>query len=627
MMENQYIIDALSFYLDKNYKTHHALMITGEWGCGKTYFIKELITHIRTLTPYNSYKEGWDKCDLHKGHYISLYGIETLENLQKQLFAEFYPIKSLKNTLSSFLFNTTGVGASASISYFGKLPVSLSIKPQNVKITFSKAFKNLKEAVIIFDDLERCAIPVKALFGFINQLVEHNRQKVILIANEDKIQENNYKEIKEKLVGTTLELQTSPESVLERFIREMEYREAKICTEENKVTILDLFNRMEINNYRSLRQALYNFARLLSEVRNAFPPFIENTDNAKEARRQLLILVLVMDMLARANELDLNELVGYKKARNKQDTKILQNLREKVEVIYKKLNEFLPEAYQAQILKDLIIDEYAILPCYSIADFLLTSNFDEKFINQHIENHALFYRSKEEEILEWPVFLNAMFWCLDKIEFDRLEKRVKFELENYYLKNATDIFKFACNLTLWQEKFNNTLPFITPDIDSYFSEYITILANKEELFFLKHDFELDMQLGTSEVSESKLPKLIKTYYKLRQEKEVENIAPIIKRLLAGESFEAFTQDFPEAKIQKVILNINTVEIASILLSDKRKTVYGTKLYAVLQQWSKDGKNSKWFDDLKKDMEIIAESKEPPFKGIAKNITEQLFDRT
>lgn len=41
--------------------------------------------------------------------------------------------------------------------------------------------------VFIFDDLERSDIPLKEFLGWINQVVEVEKMKVILIANEEKL--------------------------------------------------------------------------------------------------------------------------------------------------------------------------------------------------------------------------------------------------------------------------------------------------------------------------------------------------------------------------------------------------------------------------------------------------------
>jgi hypothetical protein len=77
--------------------------------------------------------------------------------------------------------------------------------------------------VIVFDDVERCAIPICHLLGYINKFVEHGGFKVILVANENEILErekadesnlNAYRRIKEKLIGKTFEIVPEIESAL-----------------------------------------------------------------------------------------------------------------------------------------------------------------------------------------------------------------------------------------------------------------------------------------------------------------------------------------------------------------------------------------------------------------------------
>lgn len=55
-------------------------------------------------------------------------------------------------------------------------------------------FVQLKNNIIIFDDLERCNIDINLCLGYINNLVEHNNVKVIIVANEKEIGKLNYDE-------------------------------------------------------------------------------------------------------------------------------------------------------------------------------------------------------------------------------------------------------------------------------------------------------------------------------------------------------------------------------------------------------------------------------------------------
>ena len=48
-------------------------------------------------------------------------------------------------------------------------------------------FYKLDNTVIFFDDLERCNLNINLVLGYINQLVEHNHLKVVLIADENQV--------------------------------------------------------------------------------------------------------------------------------------------------------------------------------------------------------------------------------------------------------------------------------------------------------------------------------------------------------------------------------------------------------------------------------------------------------
>ena len=68
---NQYI----KHYIEKD-KTGRAIMLTGSWGMGKSYYIK------KTLIPYLSNSEnGGHKCIV-----VSLYGVSALSEVSKAIY-------------------------------------------------------------------------------------------------------------------------------------------------------------------------------------------------------------------------------------------------------------------------------------------------------------------------------------------------------------------------------------------------------------------------------------------------------------------------------------------------------------------------------------------------------------
>ena len=108
----------------------------------------------------------------------------------------------------------------------GKDDGNLSI--QIPEINLIEQFKDINNSILIFDDLERCKIDLSNLLGYINYFVQHQVLKVILIADEDKLENNpDYPSIKEKLIGKTFAISADFDSALKNFIEVVNYKEVE----------------------------------------------------------------------------------------------------------------------------------------------------------------------------------------------------------------------------------------------------------------------------------------------------------------------------------------------------------------------------------------------------------------
>lgn len=188
MFEHQ-IIEEINRYLkDDSYQ--YAILIDGEWGCGKTYFVKHSLTE--------KIKEFEQNASKRTVKYISLYGCKTIQDIQESIVWVF------ADEASKFIKQ--------------KAPNKIKPATQNILLTSKKVLNkvrekflpdvdvfdiasdwiSMKDFIFIFDDVERCDCPINELFGFINGLVEHEGTKVILIAYEKEIsmkEINSQKEI------------------------------------------------------------------------------------------------------------------------------------------------------------------------------------------------------------------------------------------------------------------------------------------------------------------------------------------------------------------------------------------------------------------------------------------------
>lgn len=198
-MGNQELVtDYIKRYICNEFGLNSAIMLKGKWGCGKTYFIKEIL--YPNLEEVLKSKEK-SLC------YISLNGLSSTKEFMKRIQSVIIKVSSKFNSgepSSSDLDIITGLD-----SIFDEINLqgwTSFIQGANKKVKEYIAKKNISSSVFVFDDLERCAIPLEEILGTINDLVEHRKCKCIIVANEEEIKKGqNYSKIKEKFISRTLE--------------------------------------------------------------------------------------------------------------------------------------------------------------------------------------------------------------------------------------------------------------------------------------------------------------------------------------------------------------------------------------------------------------------------------------
>ncbi|MBM7835727.1 P-loop NTPase fold protein [Clostridium sardiniense] len=166
------IVEVVKDYINNDIY-NHAILIDGEWGCGKTYFIKEKL--IKDLEQYEESKKSENYIPK-KVIYVSLYGIKSGEEISNIIYANIINNKNGKT--KKILGSLAGLG-----SDFIK---SKGIDINNLK-DILECICSLENYILIFDDLERCNCDINEVLGYINNFVEHDGIKVILVANEKEI--------------------------------------------------------------------------------------------------------------------------------------------------------------------------------------------------------------------------------------------------------------------------------------------------------------------------------------------------------------------------------------------------------------------------------------------------------
>ncbi len=275
MKRNENIKQFLDDYVS-HIEPGFAVMLTGNWGCGKTHFIE-------------NYREEKQEKTKDSFLYVSLNGLKSTEQIDSEIFSVLHPVmasKGMKLLTSVLLSGISKFGFDIKEGMFDGTKIEASIPKVNV----IDLFDNIVSKTLIFDDLERCLLSPSETLGYINKYVEQNKLRVIIIANEDEIdeseklqkdfeQKNNadnahlakiennqnqskYKIIKEKLIGKSFRIQGDIDSALESFIKKYTEKNGSFpdtVIRNNIHIIKEVYTTFGKDNLRILMQTFYDW--------------------------------------------------------------------------------------------------------------------------------------------------------------------------------------------------------------------------------------------------------------------------------------------------------------------------------------------------------------------------------
>ncbi|MFO1083200.1 MAG: P-loop NTPase fold protein [Reyranellaceae bacterium] len=272
MGPNQHIEDYLSYYLGFSKSPHFAVLVNGPWGIGKTFIVKRFL-------------EQFEKKKF-RHVYISLYGLTSFDEIDDALFRAIYPLLYRKDV------QLAGRAVKAIAKHL-HVDVDLEIKD---------VLSNSNVDVYLFDDIERCGMPINSVLGYINEFVEHEGRKVIIIANEKEVKEGeDYRRIREKLVGKTLEVQSEFGSALEAFIESMQDDRTKTFITSKADVISEVYHQSKLHNLRILQQSIWDFERLYVVLDDKYR-------GSEVAMTALLGLLFALSFELKAARLDIDDL-------------------------------------------------------------------------------------------------------------------------------------------------------------------------------------------------------------------------------------------------------------------------------------------------------------------------------
>ena len=246
---NSYVREYLEYYCSFPYPQQYAVLINGPWGSGKTHVVKRFLNESNI-----------------KHLYISLYGVNDFKQIEDSFFQQLHPLLASKGMriVSAVAKGLLKTAVKIDLDRDGNSDGSVT--SQMPDINLPSYLSDAKDRVLVFDDLERCKIPVTDVLGYINSFVEHDDAKAIIIANEQGITKDQveaYRLTKEKVIGTTLDVRAEFETALAHFNVLIDDKFAheffKTKTDDFRI----LFEQSETHNLRLLQQAMWHFQRFL----------------------------------------------------------------------------------------------------------------------------------------------------------------------------------------------------------------------------------------------------------------------------------------------------------------------------------------------------------------------------
>lgn len=448
MGNQELIIEYVKRYISNDVGLNTAIMIKGAWGCGKTYFIKEILGP--KLKPLLEKKNN-HLC------YISLNGISSINELMKRIQSIVLKTNFIfKGELSSYDIDIiTGIDSIFDeINLQGLMNIAIGAKKKFEKRIVKN---NLNTSVFVFDDLERCALPLKEILGAINDLVEHMKCKCIIVANEaeiDKVQD--FTKIKEKFISRTIEFKPDINGF---FTSQWEIY---------KNQPLGMLNNENWNAF--MKEKSYSFDINLRTLQSVFS--ITNE-----------IIEICKNVLSKENESITQHLLN----------KLINDVY-KVEEYYKKGNPR-PEINKEEILGLYnLSDSSDLFFSFEIFNFIFQIVYDGEYNDNIILNHISNYiqNIKTKNILSPITELKNYHLLEDEVIQEKLDQ-IDSNIKEMSLNQACDLFNILIPLLDLgfqyhrYSDFNQVLDYILNKINIYDSENSLLYSVVENHTFLKNE--------------------------------------------------------------------------------------------------------------------------------------------
>ena len=451
----------------------------------------------------------------------------------------------LSKTLKKFVENKKG----NSIPEYVKTGLDManlfgSMNFNSDKVDFSKLF-TVEDKVLCFDDLERANVDVIDILGYINNFVEHDGIKTIIICNEEelaiKFKNDNidfkkwiatyvldkqgridkkpitditkfvdddsyrdlldYQRIKEKLIGETFEFIPEYKYVLTSMINKFTYNYGLYeFYKKNYASIENTFLKTDSKNLRILKHALNDFEKVYENVLKDYP------DVPYDLLKAMLKFAIAISYEIKTNAKFIN----------------IEDNDEYVSIIFTSqiLNDT-KQMYLREFDNRYFVNTNVKYRFYKFIEmYIRTRILDEKMYRKNMDDAiASINETNDIKDKQYLKLLNGDYWKYSDFDFDFLWKKglneVKFgkvEFKEYV--SLFSVYKYLINMNLIDYPIEELKQTFIVGMEIAATEHI----NDVEMLKSLSDKEVEFSTTDTDIKDIK-----KEYKKIRQ-KTIEQVA-------------------------------------------------------------------------------------------------------
>ncbi len=254
-MNTQELTEVINKYC-KTESPGYAILIDGPWGIGKTHFVHQLFAEDKSI----------------KAVHVSLFGVSSTSQVDDHVFAALIgcadvsdcEIKKAGDFIGKMF---SAFGDKADGSAVGAIA---SLSGETLK---KRALKNLNsDTVLIFDDFERSKLPPNETLAKINEFVEHQKLKVILLCDEQVIEDKQYFQTKEKVILYTNGFERSSDEIVTicfNSVNDFKCNKVDVL----KAELTNIVEQFSLTNIRTIKHGLECFKDITNKIIELEPQY------------------------------------------------------------------------------------------------------------------------------------------------------------------------------------------------------------------------------------------------------------------------------------------------------------------------------------------------------------------